>query len=54
MTLDDIENLVKVELANPQTTTIAITVISFIPILIIYPFIQKNYRSGLLIGAIKA
>jgi putative aldouronate transport system permease protein len=39
---------------NPQTITMAITVISIIPIIFIFPFAQKYFRSGLLVGSIKA
>lgn len=39
---------------NPQSVTMSITVISIIPILILFPFVQKYFKSGLLLGAVKA
>lgn len=38
---------------TPQTLKMAITVITVVPILMVYPFMQKYFASGLMIGAIK-
>jgi putative aldouronate transport system permease protein len=37
-----------------QTLKMAITVISTVPILFVYPFLRKYFASGLLVGAVKA
>lgn len=38
----------------PQTSIqVAVLVISIVPILVIYPFIQKHFAKGLLVGAVK-
>ncbi len=39
---------------NPQSITMAITVVSIIPIVILFPFAQRYFKSGLLLGAVKA
>lgn len=39
---------------NPQSITMAITVISILPIIVLFPFVQKHFKSGLLLGAVKA
>lgn len=39
---------------NPQSISMSITVISILPIMILFPFVQKHFKSGLLIGAVKA
>ena len=42
------------ETMPPQTSIqMAILVISIVPILIVYPFIQKHFSKGLMIGAVK-
>ena len=38
---------------NPEAIKMAITVIATVPILIIYPFLQKYFVSGITIGAVK-
>jgi len=38
---------------NPDATAAAITVVSFLPILAVYPFLQKHFASGMLKGSIK-
>lgn len=37
-----------------QTNVMAVTVITILPILVVYPFAQRYIRQGLLVGAIKA
>jgi putative aldouronate transport system permease protein len=39
--------------AGPQGIQAAITIVAMIPILVIYPFIQKYFTSGIMIGSIK-
>ena len=36
-----------------QTIKYATVIVSTVPILVIYPFLQKYFESGVLIGAIK-
>ncbi|MEU6661388.1 carbohydrate ABC transporter permease [Streptomyces sp. NPDC046821] len=38
----------------PQTTQMAVLVIATVPILIVYPFLQKYFTKGVLTGAIKS
>lgn len=38
---------------TPQTMRMAITIITIIPILFVYPFLQKYFISGLLVGSVK-
>jgi putative aldouronate transport system permease protein len=39
---------------STKTLTMATTVISMVPVMIVYPFIQRYFKSGLLVGAVKA
>jgi putative aldouronate transport system permease protein len=39
--------------AGPQGIQAAITIVAMIPILVVYPFIQKYFTSGIMIGSIK-
>jgi putative aldouronate transport system permease protein len=39
--------------AGPQAIQAAITIVAMLPILAIYPFIQKYFTSGIMIGSIK-
>ncbi|MEV3853404.1 carbohydrate ABC transporter permease [Streptomyces sp. NPDC050095] len=38
----------------PQTTQMAVLVIAVVPILLVYPFLQKYFTKGVLTGAIKS
>lgn len=40
-------------IASPQSTIYAIIVLSLIPILVVYPFIQKFFKKGVTLGAVK-
>ncbi|MDO4588809.1 MAG: carbohydrate ABC transporter permease [Fusobacterium sp.] len=40
-------------LTSPQTIIYAVIVLSLIPILIVYPFIQKFFKKGVTLGAVK-
>ncbi|NLZ77111.1 MAG: carbohydrate ABC transporter permease [Spirochaetales bacterium] len=39
--------------AGPQGIQSAVTIITMIPVLVIYPFIQKYFTSGLMVGSVK-
>ncbi|SHM98452.1 carbohydrate ABC transporter permease [Gracilibacillus kekensis] len=39
---------------NPQSIKMAITIIATVPILMIYPFLQKYFVTGLTLGAVKS
>ncbi len=39
---------------NPQSIKMAITIIATVPILLVYPFLQKYFVTGLTIGAVKS
>lgn len=38
---------------NPDATAAAVTILSFLPILAVYPFLQKHFAAGMLKGSIK-
>lgn len=40
-------------LAGPEAIQAAVTIVAMIPILIIYPFIQKYFTKGMMIGSVK-
>jgi ABC-type sugar transport system, permease component len=39
---------------TPQSVKMAITIITIVPVAFVYPFLQKYFISGILIGAVKA
>lgn len=41
------------ELASATTTRLTMTAVTVIPIMCVYPFIQKYYMKGIMIGAVK-
>jgi len=41
------------EQTNPQSLKMAITIIATVPILLVYPFLQKYFVTGLTLGAVK-
>lgn len=41
-------------MANGQTLKMAITVITVVPVMFVYPFLQKYFVSGIMIGSVKA
>jgi putative aldouronate transport system permease protein len=42
-----------VKQTNPQSLKMAITIIATVPILLVYPFLQKYFVTGLTLGAVK-
>ncbi|GBG09231.1 sugar ABC transporter permease [Paenibacillus agaridevorans] len=43
----------KFRMLTPQSLKIAMTVITVLPIMLVYPFLQKYFMKGLLLGAVK-
>ena len=41
------------ELSSATTTRLTMTAVTVIPIMCVYPFIQKYYMKGIMIGAVK-
>lgn len=37
----------------PQSIKMAVIVVSTLPILIVYPFLQKHFAKGVLLGSVK-
>lgn len=37
-----------------QTLKMAITVVTVIPVMCVYPFLQKHFVSGIMVGSVKA
>lgn len=52
----DINNplLQNVSKSNPQSIKMAITMVATIPILLVYPFVQKYFVTGMTLGAVKS
>ncbi len=40
--------------ANPRTVKAAATIVTIIPILCVYPFLQKYFTKGMMLGAVKS
>lgn len=38
---------------SPETIKMSITIISVLPIVLVYPFLQKNFIKGIMLGAVK-
>jgi putative aldouronate transport system permease protein len=52
--MDDLpEVLEKIELLPGQTLKMAAVVVSVLPLIVVYPWIQKHFTKGVLLGAIK-
>ena len=47
-------NLGNVAKSNPQSIKMAITIVATVPIIIVYPFLQKYFVSGMTLGAVKS
>ncbi|MEG0692298.1 MAG: carbohydrate ABC transporter permease [Oscillospiraceae bacterium] len=50
----DMERVASMIGTNPRTVKAAATIITIIPILCVYPFLQKYFAKGLLLGAVKS
>ena len=51
---DEMMRLLDMVNANPRTVKAAATIITIIPVLCVYPFLQKYFTKGMMIGAVKA
>lgn len=40
--------------ANPRTVKAAAAIITMLPILCVYPFVQRYFTKGVMLGAVKA
>ena len=43
----------KVRMAVTELLKYALIIVSTVPLLIVYPFIQKNFVKGVMVGAVK-
>lgn len=50
----DMSRLLDMINANPRTVKAATTIITILPILCVYPFLQKYFTKGMMLGAVKA
>ncbi len=50
----DMSRLLDMINANPRTVKAAVTIITILPILCVYPFLQKYFTKGMMLGAVKA
>jgi putative aldouronate transport system permease protein len=44
---------IKANTVSPQSIRMAITIVATVPILLVYPFVQKYFVSGMTLGAVK-
>ena len=51
--LQEAENRQNAQVFNPATAKMALTIVVTVPILCVYPFLQKYFAKGILIGSIK-
>ena len=50
----DMSRLLDMINANPRTVKAATTIITILPIMCVYPFLQKYFTKGMMLGAVKA
>ena len=50
----DMSRLMDMINANPRTVKAATTIVTILPILCVYPFLQKYFTKGMMLGAVKA
>ena len=44
----------QVTAVNPESIKMAITMVATVPILLVYPFVQKYFVTGMTLGAVKS
>lgn len=47
-------NAIQTNAVSPQSIRMAITIVATVPILLVYPFLQKYFVTGLTLGAVKS
>jgi putative aldouronate transport system permease protein len=52
--LDQAARLLQTKSVSPLSIRMAITVVTVLPIVVVYPFVQKYFVSGLTLGAVKS
>lgn len=52
--LEEAKNRLTTNSVSSQSLKMAITVVTVIPIMCVYPFLQKYFVSGILLGSVKA
>ena len=53
-TVDPNNPVLKAASVNPESIKMAITMVATVPILLVYPFVQKYFVSGMALGAVKS
>ena len=53
-TVDPNNPVLKAASVNPESIKMAITMVATVPILLVYPFVQKYFVSGMTLGAVKS
>ncbi len=53
MSQRDLSRGAAVQLATPRSIQVTITIITTLPIMLVYPFMQKYFVKGIMIGAVK-
>ena len=52
--LQNLDLLRQLANTNPTTVKAAATIITIIPILCVYPFLQKYFTKGMMLGSVKS
>lgn len=52
--VDPNSKILQVASVNPESIKMAITMVATVPILLVYPFVQKYFVSGMTLGAVKS
>ncbi|MDR1566396.1 MAG: carbohydrate ABC transporter permease [Treponema sp.] len=52
--LEEAKQMVNANMVSTQSLKMAITVVTIVPVMCVYPFLRKYFVSGLLVGSIKA
>jgi putative aldouronate transport system permease protein len=47
------EMLIREKVINPENIQAATIIFATVPIVLVYPFLQKHFTKGILIGALK-